>query len=400
MPEETDSTLSGTDTKASKYAIVDMHVHVGLIGDQWPDLGRMSAEYRRSIPYQVFLKYAQIDEDLACDVILRQKTIETIAEAAVDKAVLLALDPVFSEYGTESKALSHFWVSNEYVRQLCAADELRGKALFGCSVHPYAEDFRDRTSRMVDKGAVLMKWLPSAQQIDLAHEKVRGALEFLATAMPDGSALPLLLHVGPEYAIPSSDERTRSYDYLSWSKIDSIINFFRFGNRWHVPDVERIHDNIWHGIERGCHVVLAHCGTPYFLAGLLGWFLEHDEFDVVKSFLVRSRSQKMKGSVYADVSAFVTPFRARYFERVKELPPDSLFYGSDFPTPAFELSAGTEEFMSDLRAVLRGDFERVIIPQDNLLDVNLRELWRAFPGHPLFYNFARHGFENPNGTSL
>jgi hypothetical protein len=30
----------------------------------------------------------------------------------------------------------------------------------------------------------------------------------------------------------------------------------------------------------------------------------------------------------------------------------------------------------------------VVVPQQNLLDVNLRELRRAFPGHPMFTNFG------------
>ena len=48
-----------------------------------------------------------------------------------------------------------------------------------------------------------------------------------------------------------------------------------------------------------------------------------------------------------------------------------------------------KEMMADFEAMLKGNFGRIIIPQDNLLDVNLRELRNAFPGHPLFYNFAR-----------
>ena len=42
--------------------------------------------------------------------------------------------------------------------------------------------------------------------------------------------------------------------------------------------------------------------------------------------------------------------------------------------------------MDDLPAVLKGEFDRTIIPEGNLLGVNLRELKHAFAGHPMFEN--------------
>jgi hypothetical protein len=44
--------------------------------------------------------------------------------------------------------------------------------------------------------------------------------------------------------------------------------------------------------------------------------------------------------------------------------------------------------MADFRAVLAGHLDRVVVPQDNLIDVNYRELQHFFPGHPLFTNFS------------
>jgi hypothetical protein len=58
--------------------------------------------------------------------------------------------------------------------------------------------------------------------------------------------------------------------------------------------------------------------------------------------------------------------------------------GSDFPTPASELYADAAEVELNFKAVMEGHFERVIVPQDNLLDVNHRLLHQAFLGHPLF----------------
>lgn len=93
------------------------------------------------------------------------------------------------------------------------------------------------------------------------------------------------------------------------------------------------------------------------------------------------------GRCYADVSACATPFRRSYFQAIRDLPAEALLYGSDLPTPVFELSADVEERMEDLGAVLRGEVERIVVPEGNLIDVSWREMERAFPGHAMFQNF-------------
>ena len=371
----------------NEHPVVDVHVHVGLVGDTWPESGHMSAEYRKSITYKVFLKYSGVEENVVCDAILRKLAIEKVAESSVDKVVLLALDHVFKPDGTPAPDRSHLWVANDFVRDLCRK-ELRARGLFGCSVHPYDPNFESRVKDCVDSGAVLIKWLPSAQQIDLADGRVLKAMEFLATAKPGGNPLPLLLHAGPEYAIPSSDERTRSYDFLTWSGWDKLLNFWRFKNKWHTPKIKEIHKNLEQALNSGAVIIFAHCGLPYFFSGLLGNLFEHSEFKVVRRYLKDTAAGKYKGKCYADVSAVATPFRKRYFKDLKELPADLLLYGSDFPTPAFEITAGGKETLKDMEEVLRGDVSRVVIPQGNLLDVNLRELRNVFGDHPLFTNFA------------
>ncbi len=47
--------------------------------------------------------------------------------------------------------------------------------------------------------------------------------------------------------------------------------------------------------------------------------------------------------------------------------------------------------MDDLKAVLNGDLTRLVIPQDNLLDVAYREMEHAFPWAGMFSNFVEHG---------
>lgn len=363
---------------------IDMHCHVGLLGDRWPELGRISEWMRAQLTFRVFLAFARIPEDKVCDVELRKASLRTIETSGMDRVVCLALDPVHDEEGRKRVDLSHMWIDNAYILQL--QKELPDRIEFGASVHPYAADFRERVARCVDDGAVLLKWLPSAQQIDLAHPKTREALLHLATARA-GEPLPLLLHVGPEYAIPTTDPRTRGWDFLSWSLRDELLNRLRRRrNRWHRPNVVQALDNLRAARDAGAVIILAHCGLPYFDSGLLPRLIDHSDFDVVKMLLESNSAQPGKGAFYGDVSAFATPFRELYFKAISKLPSQYLLFGSDFPTPALELSADLDENLRDFRAMLEGDLTRIIVPQDNLLDVNWRELWLAFPNHPMFTN--------------
>jgi hypothetical protein len=117
--------------------------------------------------------------------------------------------------------------------------------------------------------------------------------------------------------------------------------------------------------------------------------MEHSDLDQVTRYLRDFPADGSAGGrCYADVSACATPFRKSYFDTLKGLPERSLLFGSDYPTPVFELSADTGEMIEDLRAIMAGDLTRIVIPEDNLLDVNYRELQHYFPDHPMFTNFS------------
>ena len=363
---------------------IDVHVHVGLVGDQWPQWGHLSEWYRKQLTYKIFLLYAGIKPGEVSDSFLHQKMINTISASNMNKVVCLALDHVYDRNGVPHPEASNVWVHNDYVIKL--RNEVN-KVLLGASVHPYAKDFEDRVRKYIAEDAVLLKWVPSAMQFDLAEEKVGQAMKFLATAK-DGNPLPLLLHVGPEYALPTTDEKTFTYDFHSWSLAERVRNWFRFNKRWHTPQTDKIRKNIEEALDAGAVIIFAHCGLSYFASGLFA-FLEHSDFYIVRRYLEMNDKNRFKGKCYADVSALCTPFRRQYFNQIKNLPEDYLLFGSDFPTPVFEIFADTGEMMNDLKAVLKGHFERIIVPQNNLLDVNYQQLQQAFHGHPMFTNFSK-----------
>ncbi len=368
--------------------IIDAHVHIGLAGDAWPHWGKFSAAYRNSTIFKSFLTFVRLEPHDVKDEILHERTVQTIGASKVERVVCLALDPIYDSSGRRREDLSHMWVGNDYI-----IDKLRpalpDKVLLGASVHPYDPDFETRTREVVAAGAVLMKWLPSAQEFSIADPRVGEAMKFLATAR-NGRPLPLLLHVGGEYAVPPHDDRNKSNDFLSWSTADGFWNWLRGGKGWHTPDVKGIHYNIRSALEAGATIIFAHCGAPYFSGGIARGVLEHSDFDIIASYVNRSVQGEFPGRCYADISAFVIPMRVPFHARVKALPPERVIMGSDFPTPVLKLSAGPEDWWNDLKDIItKGEFERFIVPRGNLLDVNLEELREIFHDHPMFTNFNR-----------
>ena len=369
---------------------IDMHVHVGVLGDDpaFKPYGAISRWMRQQPAYLIMLLYARIKPEEASDIRFREAVIQAITRSGMDQVVCLALDPVFDTKGERRPERSNMWVANEYITRVLRPLG-KGKIRLGASVHPYDPLFASRVKQWVAEDAVLLKWLPSVQQIDLADERVRPALELLARAGAGGGPLPLLLHVGPEHAIMSTDPRTTSYDFLSWSWWDGFFNLFRSKQeRWFVPRIKRVLANLRAGLDAGATIILAHCGLPYF-APRFTRFLEHSDLGAVRMLLKDTLAHPSRpGKCYADVSACLTPFRQGYFDDIRKLPPSLLLAGSDFPVPVFELSAGIEENLRDFEAMMRGNSDRIVVPQDNLLDVNWRELKHAFGEHPMFGNAA------------
>ena len=367
--------------------VVDVHCHVGLRGDVWPEWGMLSEKFVESFTAKVFLTYSRVPKNKFTDPVLKETTEQVLSETTVDKVVCLALDWVHDESGKPRPDLTNMYVSNDFVLEL--RKTVGDKVLLGASVHPYAPDFEDRVKKEVDRGAVLLKWLPSAQNIDLASPRAGQALRELAHLGPNGRALPLLLHTGAEYAVPPMDDHTPSLDFHRWTPWDAFWNRFRGSKKWRVPDVRKVQENVRVAVSEGTVIIFAHCGLPYFASRPLSGWLEHSDFTCVRTYLNENeRLGEGGGGYYADLSACCTPFREGFFPKVRKLPDEHLLFGSDFPTPVFELSADAKEVWRDFRAVVGGDLERIVVPQDNLLDVNLKELRQAFPGHPMFTNFG------------
>ncbi len=285
--------------------VVDIHIHIGGPGDSGSGC-RMSSQFIFSpafVAMLIALKASPFE--------IRDEKIEEIivgainASQRIDYAVLLALDGVFRD-GEYVEDESHLVVPNDHVLRI-AHDNKR--ILFGASVHPYREKtaMLDETRRCIDRGAVLFKWIPSAQQIDPEDERCTPFYDILSE-----SDVPLLCHTGAELAVPTS--RSETNDFNDPRKLKTAL-------------------------DRGVKVIASHCATPY-LGGVLPD--DRDYFAPLMDMLKEAENNGWK--LFADVSAFCTPTRIPYLRAINELVgnnevnPARFLFGSDFPIPIIDIN--------------------------------------------------------------
>lgn len=217
---------------------------------------------------------------------IRRRMLAWLRRSRVDQAVFLALDGVHRRDGSFDAARTHLMTGNDYVAAI-AAD--CGRVRFGASVHPYRRDALGELDRVVARGACLMKWIPSAQGIDLAEPLCRPFYRAMAA-----HGLPLLCHTGREHTLP-------------------VV-----GAPCDDPAGLRA------ALDEGVTVIAAHCGAP----------LNRREGGFVQSWqaLVRQYDR-----LFGDLGAFLVPERVRLLRRLLADATLSgrLIHGSDFPALAW-----------------------------------------------------------------
>ncbi|MDH4231069.1 MAG: amidohydrolase, partial [Nitrospirota bacterium] len=224
--------------------------------------------------------------------------------AEIDGLVLLALDAVYRN-GRRAKRKTDLWVSNAFlagkVRSLnnklaAEADpEKRAKKFYmGASVNPNQPRAEEALRRVLDDtGVVLLKWIPSAQHIDV--DKV--SPDFYRTLAE--RKVPLLCHVGPEYSFPEGIRNMEKDNFL----------FLR------TP------------LDLGVTVIAAHCASPVFPL---------KDPNRMKKFrkLMDAYNTKDDIRIWADTSALSLTTRLPIISEIIEMfPAKWLVHGSDFPIP-------------------------------------------------------------------
>lgn len=268
--------------------MIDFHVH--LAGSGCCDSGiTLSRAFQRR-PAFLALKVFQgiTSEQMRTDIDawwVRRIVGHVHESAAVEKAVVLCFDAVHREDGTRDADATQLHVPNTWGLQ--AVEAHRDALLWGASIHPYRRDALEELVRAKERGAFLVKWLPSAMGIDPAAKACLPFYEFLAAAR-----IPLLSHVDTEYTFAAA------------------------GKGWMEKNHVR---HLRPALERGVTVIAAHAGTP----------TQSDELvTLMEEF----------PALYADSSGLFNPTRARcalaLFAKARaSVLGERLVYGSDWPVP-------------------------------------------------------------------
>jgi predicted TIM-barrel fold metal-dependent hydrolase len=266
--------------------VIDCHVHVAACVE---GCGSMSDHLVGTVPFRFLRRQLGIGlPSPATHDRLRAQLLATLDQTPeINAAVILAFDAVHTHDGRIDPRRTHLHVTNDYVMQLAREHP---KVLFGASIHPYRTDAIAELERCVAGGAVLLKWLPIAQDIDPADPRCLPFYEALAH-----HRLPLLSHTG-------------------WEKT--------------LPNLNRLADPalLLPAVQRGCTVIAAHCGTRS-----MPW-----EKDYFPTWAQMAREHER---FFGDTAALAFPTRHYGLTRLLEHADlrRKIIHGSDWPIPAYPL---------------------------------------------------------------
>jgi uncharacterized protein len=141
------------------------------------------------------------------------------------KSSLFAFDHAYDDRGAKDLHKSTFHVPNAYARTVAQANPSRFEWV--ASVHPYREDAIAAIEQARKDGAIALKWLPSAMNIDWRDRRLLPVFDHLAK-----TGMPLIAHFGAEKAVKGAHR-------------DEFLN----------PLYARI------ALERGVRLIVAHMAT-------------------------------------------------------------------------------------------------------------------------------------------
>ena len=222
------------------------------------------------------------------EIVVQQQVSKWVNESQVDRVVLLALDGAYQQDGTPDMARTRLITTNDFTADLAAS---HAKTLFGASIHPYRKDAVQELERVMQRGACLIKWLPSAQNI--APDDLRCIPFYECMAH---HRIPLLAHTGIEHTLSTFDNALNAPHRL-------------------IP-----------ALRCGVTVIAAHCGTRMVL---------HER----SYFHAWSRLAREYPAFYGDLSVFCMPLHGWPLRRIlrdQDLRSKVLF-GSDFPATPMPL---------------------------------------------------------------
>lgn len=185
-----------------KPEVIDIHCHTAGLG--YGESGCfISGTLQRSWKYKVYLKAFGVTEGelKECGDFIILKHLSQLLEESeqVSKAVILAMDGVIGIDGEIDISRTEIYIPNEFIaNNVNKFDNL----LYGASINPYRKDSLELLAKAKADGAVLIKWLPSIQNIDPADRVIipfyKGLQEY---------GIPLLSHTGDEHSFTKAQNK-------------------------------------------------------------------------------------------------------------------------------------------------------------------------------------------------
>jgi mannonate dehydratase len=213
------------------------------------------------------------------------------------KMLLFAFERSYDDGAQIDLPHTMFYVPDAYTRDI--ARQSPRVFEWAASIHPYRGDALEALEAAKKDGAVAVKWLPSAMNIDPASPRCDRFYEFLSK-----NKIPLIVHAGEERAVTGSEKHD-------------------FGNPLRLR----------RALDAGVRVVIAHCAS-------MGEDRDLDKGEAgpyVDSFSLFIRVfEKYEKNCFGDISAMTQRNRAgpalvRVIERSDWHP--RLLNGSDYPLP-------------------------------------------------------------------
>jgi uncharacterized protein len=268
---------------------IDTHMH--LAGTGCCNSGiELSSWFRSRYTFRVLKFILGInDQQLATDIdeTWPKNISSMIATSQVDYGVILGFDQVYSHQTGEAKPkFLQLKIPSQWVFQ-CA--KTHPNLLPGPSINPHRRDALEQLEYCIEQKAVLIKWLPCAQDINPGDTKLLEFYRRLARA-----EIPILVHMG--------GERT----------------FHTVNPKWN--DVELLRMPLSHGVK----VICAHTATPIVASR------ETDQIPALVKLI------KEFPHLWVDNSGLLNPGRFKSAPKVAQNPVirQRTLYGSDWPVPS------------------------------------------------------------------
>lgn len=323
---------------------IDIHFHLSGVQNA-EDIYLSTATKMRSafVLYDVLLLASQGKVSNEAALTFAVDAVNSSTE--VQRVVALALDGIYKSKDAPSARVemdrdrTQYWVSNDFVEQQCR--ESSGRMMFGASVNPNRDDALDELKKVCEQKAVLIKLIPSVQDIDFKDgcetKKFKDYFEKMAEYK-----IPLLCHVGTEHTIPCADNDEDKQELNGVDKLEAVLR-----------------------LEKKPKIIAAHCAAPIYRKD------DRKSFDRLKALM---NNKEYEDCLYADLSAsfpFYFATKKEYLEDIKtNFPAERLIFGTDFPVPPFPVLGRYPENL-DFGDIIKG------LLQTNWLDRNV-ELIKEF----------------------